>query len=32
MLTKSINFKNYRLKKNNIKIKKDFKVLIKEKL
>ena len=30
MLTKSINFKNYRLKKNNIKIKKDFKVLIKE--
>jgi glucose-6-phosphate isomerase len=31
MLTKNINFKNYSLKKNNIKIKKDLKVLIKEK-
>ena len=31
MLTKNINFKNYSLKKNNIKIKKDLKILIKEK-
>ena len=31
MLTKSINFKNYRLKKKNSKIKKDFKTLLKEK-
>ena len=31
MLTKNINFKNYRLNKNNLQIKRDFKKLIKEK-
>ena len=31
MLTKNVNFKNYRLNKNNLKIKKDFKILIEEK-
>jgi glucose-6-phosphate isomerase len=30
MLTKNINFKNFKLKKNNKKIKKDFNALIKE--
>ena len=31
MLTKNINFKNYRLNKNNLKVKKDFKILMEEK-
>ena len=30
MLTKNINFKNFRVKKNNNKIKKDLKILLKE--
>ena len=31
MLTKNINFKNFRLNKNNLKVKKDFKILMEEK-
>jgi glucose-6-phosphate isomerase len=31
MLTKNINFKNFRLNKNNPKVKKDFKILMEEK-
>ena len=31
MLTKNIKFKNFRLNKNNLKVKKDFKILMEEK-
>ena len=31
MITKDINFQNFKLKKKNIKIKKDLKILLKEK-